>query len=29
VELGCHFCHSKYAFSTDELKELLARASRD
>ena len=29
AELGCHFCHSKYAFSTDELKELLARASRD
>ncbi len=28
AELGCHFCHSKYAFSTDELKELLARASR-
>ena len=29
AELGCHFCHSKYAFSTQELKELLARASRD
>lgn len=29
AELGCHFCHSKYPFSTQELKELLARASRD
>jgi molecular chaperone Hsp33 len=29
AELGCHFCHSKYAFTTDELKDLLARASRD
>ena len=29
AELGCHFCHSQYAFSTDDLKELLARASRD
>ena len=29
AELGCHFCHSKYAFSTEELKDLLTRASRD
>ena len=29
AELGCHFCHSQYAFTTDELKDLLARASRD
>ena len=29
AELGCHFCHSKYACTTDELKDLLARASRD
>ena len=29
AELGCHFCHSQYAFITDDLKELLARASRD
>ena len=29
AELGCHFCHSYYAFSTDELKELYARASRE
>ena len=29
AELGCHFCHSQYAFTTDDLKDLLARASRD
>ena len=29
AELGCHFCHSQYAFSTDDLKELLERATRD
>ena len=29
AELGCHFCHSQYAFSTDELKELLEKATRD
>lgn len=29
AELGCHFCHSFYQFSTDELKELLQKASRD
>lgn len=29
AELGCHFCHSYYQFSTDELKELLQKASRD
>ncbi len=29
AELGCHFCHSQYAFTTQELKELLERASRE
>ena len=29
AELGCHFCHSQYAFSTQDLKELLERASRE
>ena len=29
AELGCHFCHSRYAFTTGELQELLQRASRD
>lgn len=29
AELGCHFCHSHYAFSTAELQDLLHRASRD
>ena len=29
AELGCHFCHSRYAFTTGELRELLQRASRD
>jgi len=29
AELGCHFCHSQFAFSTEELKDLLARATRD
>ena len=28
AELGCHFCHNHYAFTTEELKELLARAER-
>ena len=28
AELGCHFCPSRYAFTTDELKDLLLRASR-
>ncbi len=27
AELGCHFCHSRYAFTTEELRALLARAS--
>jgi len=27
AELGCHFCHSKYFFTTEELRGLLARAS--
>ena len=29
AELGCHFCHSRYAFTTGELQELLQRATRD
>ena len=29
AELGCHFCHSRYAFTTGELQELLQRASRE
>ena len=29
AELGCHFCHSQYAFSTQDLKDLLERASRE
>ncbi len=29
AELGCHFCHQKYQFTTDELKTLLERATRD
>ena len=28
AELGCHFCHSTYAFTTQELRELLERATR-
>ena len=28
AELGCHFCHSHYAFSTADLKELLRQATR-
>ncbi len=28
AELGCHFCHNQYAFSTAQLKELLEKASR-
>lgn len=27
AELGCHFCHSAYAFTTDELKQMLLRAT--
>lgn len=27
AELGCHFCHSQYRFTTDELKALLEKAS--
>ena len=27
AELGCHFCHSQYAFTTEELRELLERAT--
>ena len=29
ADLGCHFCHSQYAFSTQDLKDLLERASRE
>lgn len=29
AELGCHFCHSFYQFTTEELQALLERASRD
>lgn len=29
AELGCHFCHSRYEFTTDELKRLLERATRE
>lgn len=29
AELSCHFCHSQYPFTTDDLKALLARATRD
>lgn len=28
AELGCHFCHSAYRFTTQELQELFDRASR-
>lgn len=28
AELTCHFCHGRYAFTTAELAELLARAQR-
>lgn len=28
AELGCHFCHSFYRFTTEELRELVQRASR-
>ena len=27
AELGCHFCHSKYNFTTEELQSLLERAT--
>lgn len=26
AELGCHFCHSRYAFTADELQEMLTKA---
>ncbi len=29
AELGCHFCHSQYRFTTQELTELLRRATRE
>lgn len=28
AELGCHFCHSQYQFTTDDLKALFEQASR-
>ena len=28
AELGCHFCHSQYFFTTEQLKELLSRAEQ-
>ena len=28
AELGCHFCHSHYAFTTDDLRALVIQASR-
>ena len=28
AELGCHFCHSQYNFTTQDLKDLFERASR-
>ena len=28
AELGCHFCHSSYAFTTNDLREILKQASR-
>ena len=28
AELGCHFCHSHYAFTTGDLKELLKQATQ-
>lgn len=27
TELGCHFCHSTYRFTVEELKDLLERAT--
>lgn len=29
AELGCHFCHNQYRFTTDDLKQLLERATRE
>ncbi|MDO4325783.1 MAG: Hsp33 family molecular chaperone HslO [bacterium] len=29
IEVNCHFCNKNYAFSVDELKELLELATRD
>ena len=29
AELVCHFCHSKYFFTTEELRELLKEAQRE
>ena len=28
AELGCHFCHSQYQFTTQDLKDLFEKASR-
>jgi len=29
AELGCHFCHNQYSFTTGDLKQLLERATRE
>ncbi len=29
AELGCHFCHSRYEFTTADLKRLLESATRE
>ena len=29
AELVCHFCHSKYFFTIEELRELLKEAQRE
>ena len=29
AELGCHFCHQQYQFTTEELKQLLEKATRE
>ena len=29
AELGCHFCHQQYHFTTEELKQLLEKATRE
>ena len=28
-ELGCHFCHQQYQFTTEELRQLLEKATRE
>ena len=29
AELGCHFCHQQYQFTTEELRQLLEKATRE